>query len=139
MKKIVCCDFDGVIHSYMTGWKGPRVISDLPNEGAIKWIEEFIMLHCTPPDSIAAMSAEGDFEFCIYSSRSKSFGGRRAMKNWLVKHGLDPRFLEVIKFPSKKPAAFVTIDDRVIRFDAVFPTFEEVISFKPTRKLNTGV
>ena len=136
MKKIICCDFDGVIHSYRSGWKGPRNIPDPPVAGAIEWIEEFIMTHCTIPDSIAAMNHEGECEFHIYSSRSKSFGGRRAMKKWLIENGLDKRFLEAIKFPSKKPAAFVTIDDRVIRFDGEFPSFHEVVNFKPRMKID---
>jgi hypothetical protein len=131
LKKIICCDFDGVIHSYESGWKGAKNIPDPPVDGAIKWIEEFIMDHCTCPESICAISSVAEFELYIYSSRSRHLGGRRAMKRWLVKHGLDPRFLEVIKFPKQKPAAYLTIDDRVILFEGKFPTIKDIKNFEP--------
>lgn len=136
--KIICLDFDGVIHSYKSGWKGAKKIPDEPIYNAINWIEKFIMCHCTPPESICSMAPEGKFRLYIYSSRSKYFGGRKAMKKWLIKHGLDKRFLEVIKFPSKKPPAFLTIDDRVIPFCGTFPSFEEIINFEPWNKGEEG-
>ena len=33
MKKTVVFDFDGVIHSYTSGWKGATIIPDPPVEG----------------------------------------------------------------------------------------------------------
>jgi len=134
MKKIICLDFDGVIHSYKSGWKGARNIPDESVKGAIKWIEDFIMEHCNPPESICCMAPEMPYELCIYSSRSKYFGGRRAMKKWLIKEGLNPAFLEVLKFPNQKPPAYLTIDDRVIYFKGIFPSFEEINNFKPWTK-----
>lgn len=138
MAKTILCDFDGVIHSYKSGWQGATNIPDPPVDGAIKWIENFIMFYCTIPESIAAMNTPGEFEFAIYSSRSQSFGGIFTMKRWLVKHGLDSRFLEVIKFPKQKPAAFLTIDDRAICFKGKFPSYEEIINFKPWMQRNPG-
>ncbi len=38
MKPILCLDFDGVIHSYTSGWKGADVIPDPPVEGAMQFI-----------------------------------------------------------------------------------------------------
>src|SRR5690606_19100252 len=34
----VCVDFDGVLHSYVSGWKGGTVIPDPPVPGAIEWL-----------------------------------------------------------------------------------------------------
>src|ERR1700743_3429981 len=39
-KPILCLDFDGVIHSYASGWKGADVIPDPPVAGAIEFIRE---------------------------------------------------------------------------------------------------
>jgi hypothetical protein len=75
-------------------------------------------------------------EVQIYSSRSKSWFGRRAMKKWLIKHGLPSAYISdgILKFPSKKPSAFLTIDDRAICFDGTFPTTRKMMMFKPWNK-----
>ena len=130
---IICVDFDGVIHSYTSGWKGISVIPDPPVPGAIEWLQD----HLPVPDAVCAMAEvyKGPI-VCIYSSRSKSWFGRRAMKKWLIKHGLHPAYISdgLLKFPSKKPAAFLTIDDRAICFNGTFPTTEEMMRFKPWNK-----
>jgi hypothetical protein len=128
----ICVDFDGVIHSYSSGWQGVDVIPDPPVPGAIAWLEAHLPL----PD---AMGAAGPYEgpiVQIYSSRSKSWRGRRAMKKWLIKHGLDPWYIKdgLLKFPTKKPAAWLTIDDRAICFMGTFPTTKEMMSFNPWNK-----
>ena len=133
-KKIICLDFDGVIHSYTSGWKGPRNIPDDPVKGAFEWIEKFIWERCTLPESMDPWPADGDYELCIYSSRSTTFAGRWAMKQWMIKHGFDSRYFEVIKFPTKKPPAHLTIDDRAICFKGKFPTIKTIEEFKPWNK-----
>ncbi len=152
-KKILLLDFDGVLHEYSSGWKGARNIPDPPVSGALEFLVEAIKY----------------FDVCIYSARSRQFGGKRAMRKWLKKHyyelGMslsgandetfgnpfwkfisetafaDPweyevewaisRLLKKIRFPTKKPAAFLTIDDRCFRFDGVFPDVAELLDFKP--------
>ena len=42
--------------------------------------------------------------------------------------------LDNVTFPSKKPAAFLTLDDRCICFNGAFPTMEEMLEFKPWNK-----
>lgn len=109
MKKILLLDFDGVLHSYRSGWQGARIIPDDPVEGMIGWLACFLVCYCCPPDN--------GWEVCIYSSRSRQFGGKKAMKRWLIKHGLEESWLALVKFPTKKPPAYLTIDDRAICFD----------------------
>jgi len=35
---VICIDFDGVIHSYKSGWKRARNIPNPPVEGTIDWM-----------------------------------------------------------------------------------------------------
>ena len=115
-KKIVLIDFDGVLHSYQSGWQGADTISDPPVDEAInflRWLYE-----------------ERDIEICIYSSRSRQSGGIDAMKRWLLKYGLEQEVLDSIGFPTQKPAAFLTIDDRCFCFKGHFPSIEYIKSFK---------
>jgi hypothetical protein len=130
---IICVDFDGVIHSYTSGWKGVDVIPDPPVPGAIDWLVN----HLPIPDCVGAMGPRYDGPIVqIYSSRSKSFRGRRAMKKWLINNGLHPGYIRerILKFPIKKPPAFLTIDDRAICFTGTFPTSEEMMGFTPWYK-----
>jgi len=130
---IICVDFDGVIHSYTSGWKGVDVIPDKPVDGAISWL----MDNLPYPDAIFSMAPPHEGPIVqIYSSRSKSWFGRRAMKKWLIKHGLPKSYIieGILKFPTKKPTAFLTIDDRAICFNGKFPNKGKMLSFKPWYK-----
>lgn len=161
---ILCLDFDGVIHSYESGWKGAAVIPDPPVPGALDFIAK----------------ASKNFQVAIYSSRSHQWGGRRAMKKWLRHHAvremnlaveyyknwtndtvllkkpllyylhreientMDPfdvvledaarRFVKNIDFPNHKPAAKVSIDDRSLTFTGIWPDLDTLRSFKPWNK-----
>ena len=131
---IICVDFDGVIHSYKSGWQGVATIPDDPVPGAIDWLME----HLPVPEALGGCFAPEHTGpiVQIYSSRSKSIFGRWAMMRWLVKHGLPKSYISdgILKFPTKKPAAFLTIDDRAICFDGTFPSAKEMMSFKPWNK-----
>jgi len=137
-KKILALDFDGVIHAYTSGWKGPRIIPDPPVDGALTWIENFIKNYCTVPDSYCAMAPDGDWEVCIFSSRSRYMGARWAMRNWMLKHGFDPNLIAAVKFPTRKPPAIITIDDRALCFTGTFPNPEDLVNFTPWNKGGPG-
>lgn len=124
-KPILCLDFDGVIHSYTSGWKGADVIPDPPVEGAIGFM----------------LSALHLFDVVIYSARSKDPKGIKAMKAWLYDYGGSAWYespagpgLEDVKFAHEKPAAFVTIDDRAITFTGEWPDMNTLLNFKPWNK-----
>jgi hypothetical protein len=123
-KPILCLDFDGVVHSYTSGWQGMGVVPDPPVDGAIRFLER---------------AAEA-FEVAIYSSRSRSLRGRWAMQAWLEKHviahfGVDRTgaddLLVAIRWPWFKPSAFVTIDDRALTFTGTWPTIADLRDFRP--------
>ena len=121
MPLTLCIDFDGVIHSYNSKWQGVDVIPDPPVAGAIEWLKTLL----NRPD---------EFEVCIYSSRSKEDKGILAMRMWLGKWGIGDAGLQDLKFPTQKPAAFLTIDDRAIQFTGTFPVPEHIKYYKPWNK-----
>ena len=125
---ILCLDFDGVLHSYTSGWQGAEVISDPPTTGMIDFLYEAIQ----------------HFDVCIYSSRSHQAGGIEAMMDWIAEHDRQWRvrrelvsrtpLLSSIRFPVVKPAAFLTIDDRAMTFNGVWPPMALLLAFKPWNK-----
>ena len=127
---ILCLDFDGVIHSFKSGWKGARIIPDPPVEGAIEWIRS--LLGCS--DNVDLEPKYLDFRVAIYSARSRYFRGRRGMKKWLAKYGLTQKEIKLIEFPLIKPHIYLQIDDRAVTFTGTFPTVEEMKNFRPWYK-----
>ena len=115
MDKHLCVDFDGVIHSYMTPWKDATIIPDPPVEGAFQWLDDMVIL--------------GKYTINIYSSRSGQVGGIAAMKDWFREHSF--AFLDYLEFPTTKPPAYLTIDDRAICFRGTFPSLQELDNSKP--------
>jgi hypothetical protein len=122
-KPILCLDFDGVIHSYESGWHGADVVADGPVPGALEFLAE----------------ASRQFRIAVFSSRSGQLGGCEAMKGWLEKHlsspsGAMPDWFLDIEWPTEKPPAFLTIDDRAITFTGEWPSIDTLKSFKPWNK-----
>ena len=126
--RILCLDFDGVIHSYKSGWQGVWTIGDPPVPGAIEFIREM----AGEPDEFGPEARPGPFRVAILSSRSKYPLARTRMKLWLLKHGLEPGYFHdgLVYFPLFKPAAHLTIDDRAIQFKGVWPRLVDVLQFR---------
>lgn len=126
-KPILVLDFDGVIHSYSSGWKGADVVPDPLTEGAMRFLWD----------------ATERFRVNILSSRSHQPGGKRAMQAWLTKHFRDywaadrttcDDKLAEIEWPDEKPAAMVTLDDRAVTFTGEWPSVQSLLEFKPWNK-----
>lgn len=142
-KPTLCLDFDGVIHSYASGWRGAHVVPDPPVPGAIE----------------AVLGYLAHFDVAVHSSRFNAehdawvqtgSGGwthpRHAVRDWLAAHGLARDLVEpngdasparagVVRLVATKPAARVTLDDRALTFTGAWPAPEELLSFRPwTRK-----
>lgn len=151
----VIIDFDGVIHSYKSGWQGPRTIPDPPVDGAINFLLRLIGYDNIQP--------------AILSTRSQHWFGRWAMKNWLRKHVAqhwheswdsqegrdlwhDSGFqtsmelpdheaanagdfvINNILWPARKIPSVMQIDDRGFCFRGEFPTVEKIEEFTPWNK-----
>ncbi|MEM8669674.1 MAG: hypothetical protein AAGG48_19265 [Planctomycetota bacterium] len=93
--KTICVDFDGVIHSYRSGWQGVGTIPDPPIHGVDK--------------AIATLRRR--YRVVVYSARTSTEEGRNAIAAWLEKHNI-----EVDEVCEHKPPAHVYIDDRAIPF-----------------------
>lgn len=145
----ILVDFDGVLHSYRSGWCGVTNIPDQPVPGAIDWL----------------CRALRDFDVAILSARSHQFGGRWAMKRWLLHRATEhfiwmewkerasafssmgfiedtmvpwdtesrnaAKFLvKRIQWPRFKVPSLLIIDDRAICFKGTFPKMSEIKNYK---------
>lgn len=133
-KRILCMDFDGVIHSYSSGWVQADFIPDPPVPGAFVFLYE----------------AQKHFDVQIFSSRSHQDGGIRAMRIWMeywakkeltneAPHYKANTIINQITWrneawPKVKPSAFITIDDRAVTFTGMWPDPETLLDFKPWNK-----
>lgn len=116
----ICLDFDGVVHSYESGWKGATTIPDAPVPGAF--------------DAIRAYLVNG-MVVNLYSSRSKEDGAIEAMIYWFMEHGASDIVNHVnFHFPKQKPPANITIDDRAFCFEGDFPSPRWIREFIPWNK-----
>lgn len=120
MKPTLVLDFDGVIHSYENGWQNGEIYGTTV-EGFFDWAAE----------------AKHHFKLAVFSSRSDSHKGIKPMRDWLAiqlqswhwdrEEQNQPRStLDILDFdwPIRKPAAFVTIDDRAITFNGRWSAYE---------------
>ena len=112
MKRTICFDFDGVIHSYVSGWHGDTVIKDPVVEGIAQAIKDI---------------RDAGYQVIIQSTRCKTLNGVHAIRKYLKDNNI-----EVDGISSTTPPAIVYIDDRAIRFDGnAASLLEKVNSFKP--------
>ncbi|MEZ6134279.1 MAG: hypothetical protein R3C53_05140 [Pirellulaceae bacterium] len=95
-RRTICLDFDGVVHSYRSGWCGEGSIPDPPIHGTERAIERL----------------RKEYRVVIHSARCRTAAGREAIARWLEKHRID-----VDEICEHKPPALVYIDDRAIRFE----------------------
>lgn len=111
MDKTIVFDFDGVIHSYTSGWQGIDVIPDPPVKGIAVLIQ--------------TLKDEG-YDIVVSSTRCSDENGMRAMKEWL-----DRWHIPVERFATGKIPAIAYVDDRAICFDGnVLSTYDKIVKFK---------
>lgn len=98
-RQTVCLDFDGVLHSYRSGWCGAHVIPDPPIHGT--------------REAVARLRQQ--YRVAVHSSRCHTKEGRLAVESWLQRHDI-----VVDEVCEHKPPALVYVDDRAIRFRGVW-------------------
>lgn len=115
MKKTVVFDFDGVIHSYTSGWNGEENIPDPPVPGIREAIQGI---------------RESGYCVVVVSTRCRSAYGMSAVRRYLRDNEI-----VVDDVMREKPPAICYIDDRAICFDGHPETLlEKITSFKPWNK-----
>ena len=139
-KPILLLDFDGVCHSYTSGWQGADQIPDPPVPGLFEFLAQALKY----------------FDVQIYSSRSNQPGGIGAMKDWFLTQyqqwfsilaaeaksqgrtnwppDQDFPHPNRLKFPTDKPPAFLTLDDRAWCFTGQWPDPHGLLQFGPWNK-----
>lgn len=109
-KKTVVFDFDGVIHSYTSGWQGAAVIPDPVVPGIKAAIDEL----------------SKEYEVVVVSSRCATDEGMNAIADYL-----EDNDIKVDRIMKEKPPAICYIDDRAICFDGHAETLvDKVKNFK---------
>ena len=117
MAKTVVFDFDGVIHSYTSGWQGEDTILDPPVPGIRKALKEI---------------RDAGYEVVVVSTRCATIKGHGAIEAWLYDNGLREYIDKVCK---EKLPAVAYIDDRAICFDGHPETLlKKIKNFQPWYK-----
>ena len=110
-KPTVVFDFDGVLHSYASGWRGTTEIPDPPVPGMREVIDE---LH------------ERGYKVVVGSTRCIGPEGMGAVKRYLKENQI-----EVDDVLAEKPPAICYVDDRAICFDGnTDGLIEKIVNFK---------
>ena len=95
-KPTVVFDFDGVIHSYKSGWQGQETIPDPVVPGIVEVIDE--------------LRAAG-YRVVVVSTRCADPAGKAAVEDYLTEN-----CIAVDGVMAEKPPALCYVDDRAIRF-----------------------
>ncbi len=110
VRKTICLDFDGVIHSYLSGWQGEAVIPDPP-------------IHKV---DVAIRQLRKTFRVVVHSARCRTGEGCQAIAEWLARHQI-----EVDAVCQHKPPAHIYVDDRAVRFTGDWDaTIAEIHAFR---------
>lgn len=117
-KPILCLDFDGVLHHYISKWTSASEVRDGPTPGAEEALMDYI---------------QAGFDVQVFSSRSHQDGGLIAMKEWSKKH-FHPDVWCELGYPLIKPPALISLDDRALTFDGRWPTVQTLRAFRPWNK-----
>lgn len=109
MKKLsICLDFDGVVHSFKSGWQGTGIIPDPPVDGAKEAIDRL----------------REKYEIIIFTPRYQQDKGRAAVIKWLRKHKI-----VVDDVCGYKPPAHIYVDDRATQFKGWVDCMAEIRLF----------
>lgn len=102
----IVLDFDGVLHSYTSGWCGP-VPTDPPTPGAVDFVRWLL---------------SAGVRVTIVTTRAATPEGFDGVRAWLVAHQF-PEAARLLVTDQKVPA-HLYLDDRGLRFEGDFATIK---------------
>ena len=109
-KKTVVFDFDGVIHSYTSGWKGIDIIPDPPVDGIAEVMRKL---------------KNNGYDIVIQSTRAENIKGKYSIAAYCKNNGIPYDSIS-----ATKPPALVYVDDRGLKFDGKTDSvFEQIENF----------
>lgn len=110
-KPTVVFDFDGVIHSYQSGWQGADIVTDPVVPGIREVIEQL---------------RERGYKVVVVSTRCVSLNGMGAVRQYLRQHDII-----VDDVMAEKPPAICYVDDRAICFKGETDTLvDQIVNFR---------
>lgn len=107
---VIALDFDGVLNSDKA-WSGPTGIDD-PVPGA----REFVF-----------WLMDRGFSVYIFTTRAEWSEGRKAIREWLERHGFPP-----MNVTNEKHGALLFVDDRGYRFNGSFDDLKKFMQENPS-------
>ena len=120
MKKSIAFDFDGVIHSYVSGWQGYDEIPD-PVVPGIKEV-------------ISKLKKDG-YYIIVFSTRAMRAEGVDAMWRYL-----EDNEIYVDQITSDKQPWILLVDDRCLQFTGdTSNLYDKIVNFKPVNSVDLDV
>jgi len=117
-RKVVCVEFDRVIHLDRPRWQSETSITDIPMPGAPAFLRALL---------------EANFQLCIMSNRVRHAKGASAIRTWLERYGM-PDIMRHAQIRTHVSAAWLTLMPRCFSFTGTFPSIDALLAFKPWHK-----
>lgn len=106
-RQTVSCDFDGVLHTYASGWTGYEPLDGV-EPGSLEMVNELIEL---------------GYRVVVVSSRAHITEGKEAIEVWLARNGFP-----ALEVTHEKVLAVAYIDDRAVPYTTGSGAWQEVVN-----------
>lgn len=135
-RKRILIDFDGTLNSYKTGFlpHQPGMLPDPPNPGAITFLRQLVTNPKYEPVIFTARALEASDMMPGGGSYVDSQVVVRAIRDWLIEHGLSAVAAQSIRITAAKLPNSLIIDDRGFRFEGKWPSTVEMDALTAEKK-----
>lgn len=135
-RKTVLIGFDGTLNSYKTGFipNKPDMLPDPPTPGAIAFLKRTAHSPRFNPVIFTARVLEMSDAMPGGGSYQDNPMVVRAIREWLVEHGLEPVLAQSIRITAAKLPNSLIIDDNGFRYEGSWPTPAEMDELTAPKK-----